>query len=104
MFVAKTFKQVLAAAGVSMDFQVWGTAPDEIVDREIKRDPSPRTQKLRAIYFEALSSANNEFPYRHTREYFADRNYCELPVIRRVRALKSASSRLTPSKGCFHGT
>ncbi len=94
--MAKTFKQVLAEAGVSMDFQVWGTAPDEIVDREIKRDPHPRVLKLRAIYFESLSSANNEFSYWYSREYFAERNHCEPAVIRRARALKCAFSHLTP--------
>ena len=34
----KKLKEVLADAGVSMDFEVGGHAPKNLVDREIKKD------------------------------------------------------------------
>ncbi|MTJ80191.1 MAG: 4-hydroxyphenylacetate decarboxylase large subunit [Telmatospirillum sp.] len=92
--MAKTFKQVLADAGISMDFEACGQSPREIIDREIKPEPHPRVAALKSIYMQSLSTANNEFPYWYTREYMA--NDSEIPVIRRARALKAAFSHLTP--------
>lgn len=77
-----------------MDFQAGGSAPDEVVNREIVLEPKPRTAKLKRIYMDSLSSCNNEFPYWYSREYFE--NETEIPVVRRARALKSAFSHLTP--------
>ncbi|MFA5162387.1 MAG: 4-hydroxyphenylacetate decarboxylase large subunit [Elusimicrobiales bacterium] len=53
-----------------------------------------RAKKLRDIYLGAASSADNEFPYWYTRQYFTDD--CEIPVVRRARALRAAFSSLTP--------
>jgi 4-hydroxyphenylacetate decarboxylase large subunit len=92
--MAKTFKEVMADAGISMDFQACGTAPQEIVDREIVLEPHERVQKLKNIFMQTLSSANNEFPYWYTREYVKLDN--EIPVVRRAKALKRAFSNLTP--------
>ena len=92
--MAKTFKEVLADAGVSMDFVACGTPPEEVVDREIKREPHASTKKLRDLFYDALSCAEGEFPYWYSREYFA--NDLEVPVVRRARALKAAFSHLTP--------
>ena len=90
----KKLKEVLADAGVSMDFEVGGHAPKNLVDREIKKEAHPRVQKLRDIFMQTLSSANNEFPYWYTREYFQHDN--EIPVVRRAMALKAAFSHTTP--------
>lgn len=90
----KKLKEVLADAGVSMDFEVGGKAPAKLVDREIKKTPHPRVEKLRDVFMQTLSSANNEFPYWYTREYFLHDN--EVPVVRRAMALKAAFSHLTP--------
>lgn len=90
----KKLKEVLADAGVSMDFEVGGHAPKNLVDREIKKAPHPRVEKLRDIFMQTLSSANNEFPYWYTREYFQHDN--EVPVVRRAMALKAAFSHSTP--------
>ena len=90
----KKLKEVLADAGVSMDFEVGGHAPARLVDREIKKTPHPRVEKLRDIFMQTLSSANNEFPYWYTREYFQHDN--EIPVVRRAMALKAAFSHSTP--------
>ncbi len=92
--MAKTFKEVMADAGISMDFQACGTAPAEIVDREIRIEPHDRVKKLKDIFMQTLSSANNEFPYWYTREYMKLDN--EIPVVRRAKALKRAFSNTTP--------
>ncbi|WP_147820145.1 4-hydroxyphenylacetate decarboxylase large subunit [Salidesulfovibrio onnuriiensis] len=92
--MAKTFKEVMADAGISMDFQACGTAPTEIVDREIVLEPHDRVKKLKNIFMKTLSSANNEFPYWYTREYM--KLDSEIPVVRRAKALKRAFSNLTP--------
>lgn len=92
--MAKTFKEVMADAGISMDFQACGKAPEEIVDREIRIEPHPRVKKLKDIFMDTLSSANNEFSYWYTREYM--KNDGEIPVVRRAKALKRAFSNLTP--------
>lgn len=92
--MAKTFKEVMADAGISMDFQACGTAPVEMVNREILIEPHERVKKLKAIFMQTLSSANNEFTYWYTREYMKLDN--EIPVVRRAQALKRAFSHLTP--------
>lgn len=92
--MARSFKQVLEEAGVSMDFHACGTPPPEITNREIQRDPAPSSQALRDIFYETLSCADTEFPYWYSREYFA--NDLDIPVVRRAKALRSAFSHLTP--------
>ena len=90
----KKLKEVLADAGVSMENEVGGHAPKTLVDREVKLAPHPRVEKLRDVFMQTLSSANNEFPYWYTREYFLHDN--EIPVVRRAMALKAAFSHTTP--------
>lgn len=70
------------------------TKPAKVQSASPKNSPSPRAKKLRDLYLGALSSADNEFPYWYTREYFA--NDCEIPVVRRAKALKAAFSALSP--------
>lgn len=90
----RTFKQVLADAGIAMDFEAGGHAPEVVMDREVKPEPHPRSARLKELFLQTLSSANNEFPYWYTREYMAHDS--EIPVVRRARALKAAFSHLTP--------
>ena len=85
---------MLVDAGISMDFESGGHSPEALVDREIKREPHARVKKLKDIFMQTLSSANNEFPYWYTREYMAHDS--EVPVVRRAMALKTAFSHLTP--------
>ncbi len=92
--MAKTFKEVMADAGISMDFQAGGTAPENMVDREVCIEPHERVKKLKALFMDTLSSANNEFPYWYTREYM--KLDSEIPVVRRAKSLKRAFSNLTP--------
>ena len=86
---------VLASSGLQLGFQAGGRAPDAMVDREVKREPSRRAKALRDLYFQTLSSATNEFAYWYTRK---DRELDgEIPVVRRAAALKEAFSHLTPT-------
>lgn len=93
--MGKKLAEVLQEAGISLDCQVGGKAPDEMSSREIIREPGQRAKKLREMYYQTLSSAENEFPYWYTRKYMELDG--EIPVIRRAMALREAFSHLTPS-------
>ncbi len=91
----KTLAEVLEQSGMPIHLQAGGRPPDEVVDREIKKAPTPRAQRLRDLYFQTLSSATNEFPYWYTRKWMEMDG--EVPVVRRAAALKEAFSHLTPT-------
>ena len=93
--MARTLAELLEESGVPLQSQSGGTAPDGVVDREVKKEPCPRAKRLRDLYFETLSSATNEFPYWYTRKYAELEG--EIPVVRRAAALKEAFSHLTPT-------
>ncbi|MBF0315676.1 MAG: 4-hydroxyphenylacetate decarboxylase large subunit [Oligoflexia bacterium] len=65
----------------------------KLFPREIKGQMSERTQKLLKIYYQTLSSVDNEFPYWYSRKYFELDN--EVAAVRRAQALKEAFSHLT---------
>lgn len=90
----KTLKEVLAQAGIPMDFQAGGRSPEGLTDREVRREPHPRVKRLKEVFMQTLSSAENEFPYWYTREFALHDG--EIPVVRRAMALKAAFSHLTP--------
>lgn len=94
MAVKTKLEDILAEKGIPINFQYGGKAPDEMVDREVKREPSPRVKKLRDLYFQTLSSASMEFTYWYTRKF--QELDGEIPVIRRAESLKCAFSHLTP--------
>lgn len=74
----------------------FGNAPTgDVVTREIKRQPTPRVDKIREQYFEAKSSASMEFPYWYTRKW--DELEGEVTMIRRAESLKSGFEHLTPA-------
>lgn len=93
--MARTLKEVLSDAGISMDFEAGGKAPDELTEREVHFEPHPRVKYLKGLYMDALSSINNEFPYWYTRTYME--HDLEVPVVRRAKALKAAFAHLTPT-------
>ncbi|MFA6033913.1 MAG: pyruvate formate lyase family protein, partial [Myxococcota bacterium] len=66
----------------------------KITDREVKRTPGRRAGRLRELYYQALSSASNEFPCWYTRSWMEQDG--EVPVVRRASALKCAFAHLTP--------
>jgi 4-hydroxyphenylacetate decarboxylase large subunit len=90
----KKLKEVLVEAGIPMDFESGGHSPAHLTDREVVKEPHERVKKLKDIFMQTLSSANNEFPYWYSREYFSLDS--EIPVVRRAQALKVAFSHLTP--------
>jgi 4-hydroxyphenylacetate decarboxylase large subunit len=90
----KKLKEVLADAGISMDYESGGKSPEGLTDREVQPNCHPRVQKLKDIFMQTLSSANSEFPYWYTREWVLRDG--EVPVVRRAMALKSAFAHATP--------
>lgn len=72
-----------------------GEKPLPITGREKKREPTPRADRARRLYFETKSSVSVEFPYWYTRRW--DELEGEIPVIRRAEALKSGFEHLTPA-------
>ncbi len=86
---------ILASKGLSINYQYGGRAPEEMVDREVKKEPTPRAKRLRDIFYNTLSTANMEFPYWYNRKF--NELEGEITVVRRALALKEAFSRLTPN-------
>ncbi|QXM06896.1 4-hydroxyphenylacetate decarboxylase large subunit [Crassaminicella indica] len=94
MGTKKKLADILAAKGLPINFQAGGSAPEKMIDREVKKEPTERAKKLRDIYYDTLSSANTEFPYWYTRKW--NELEGEVTVVRRAEALKCAFSHLTP--------
>jgi len=92
--MGKKLAEVLAESGIPMSFEAGGKASDQVMDREIEKEPCPRAKKLRDLYFQTLSSATSEFSYWYTRKFKQLDN--EVPVYRRAVALKYAFSHATP--------
>ncbi|WZL73277.1 4-hydroxyphenylacetate decarboxylase large subunit [Clostridiaceae bacterium 35-E11] len=90
----RKLEEILAEKGLAINFQSGGKAPEEITDREVKKQPTKRANRLREIYYDTLSSANTEFPYWYTRKW--NELEGEVTVVRRAQALKAAFSHLTP--------
>ena len=93
--MARKLRDVLAQADAQLEYQAMGEAPPELTDREIGGEPCSRAKRLRDLYYDALSSATNEFPHWYTRTYMSLDN--EIPVVRRAMALESAFRHLTPT-------
>ncbi len=73
----------------------FGPEPNAVIEeREPKKQPTPRAQAARDLYFEAKSSVSLEFPYWYTRRW--EELEGEIPIIRRAEALKAGFSHLTP--------
>lgn len=89
--MARKLVDILAKEGIPLQQQVGGVAPDEIVDREIHKEPTPRGKYLKDIYLQTLSSTTCEFTYWYNRKYKETEG--DLPVIRRAEALKAGFSR-----------
>ena len=48
--MSKKLSQVLEESGIPLDYQAGGTPPRDTTDREVKREPTPRAEKLRDLY------------------------------------------------------
>lgn len=89
----KLLADILVETGIPIEYR-FGKEHEGVTDREVKNDPTPRANQLKDLYLNSLSSVNVEFPYWYTREW---RKWdCEIPIVRRARALKAAFSHLTP--------
>jgi 4-hydroxyphenylacetate decarboxylase large subunit len=86
---------ILAQAEANLEYRSMGEPPEEPTSREVVGEPGPRARRLRDLYYDALSSATNEFPYWYTRTYMALDN--DIPVVRRALALEAAFRHLTPT-------
>ena len=91
--MAKKLVDILAEKGMSLNLQYGGDAPEGLVDREVHKEPFPRTKKLMAQYLSTLSSVNVEFPYWYTRKY--QEMEFEVPAVRRAMSLKHAFSHVS---------
>jgi len=91
----KKLAEVLAEEGIPMSFQYGGPPPEEMVDREVKKEADPRPKKLLDLYLDTLSSATVEFPYWYTRKW--NELDGEVTVVRRAEAMKYAFSHVTPT-------
>ncbi|HCJ10747.1 MAG TPA: MFS transporter [Clostridiales bacterium] len=93
--MAKKLADILDEKGMPISFQYGGQSPEEPVDREVKKSPTPRAKALLDLYFDTYSSATIEFPYWYTRRW--EELEGEVPIVRRAEALKAAFSHLTPT-------
>ena len=89
----KDIKELECASEI---YNYYGAKPEgEILNREIKKEATPRAEKERQMYFDTKSSASVEFPYWYTRRW--EELEGEVQIIRRAEALKSGFEHLTPS-------
>ncbi|MBU3129781.1 4-hydroxyphenylacetate decarboxylase large subunit [Clostridium tagluense] len=95
MAIKTKLADILAEKGIPINNQFGGKAPEGLMGREIKMEPSPRSKRLRDIYYDTLSSANTEFPYWYSRRW--NELEGEVDVVRRAESLKCAFSHLTPN-------
>jgi 4-hydroxyphenylacetate decarboxylase large subunit len=86
---------ILKEKGIPIDFQYGGAAPEEMVDREVKKEAHPRAKKLLDLYLDTLSSTTVEFAYWYTRKWKELEG--EVPVVRRAAAMKYAFAHTTPT-------
>lgn len=84
--------EVLQKRGVSLNHQAGGSSSDEIMDREIVREPVARAKRLRDIYFDTLSSLDCQLSYWYTRA--AKEHDGDVPLMRRAHAMKSVLEHL----------
>lgn len=77
-------------------YNYYGSKPGEVIQtREIKKNPTPRADSARQLYFEAKSSVSVEFPYWYTRRW--EELEGEVLMVRRAEALKSGFAHLAAS-------
>ena len=65
-----------------------GERPEEVEDREIKKNACPRAKKLMQEFYDAKISLDTTFPYWYTRTWIKEEG--KHPLVRRGLAMKSA--------------
>lgn len=84
-------KSILSSKGIDTDKY----SNENLEQKEVEKEPTPRANALRDIFYNTLSTADMEFPYWYTRTWKELDG--EVTVVRRAKALKSAFSHLTPN-------
>lgn len=69
-----------------------GERPEEVEDREIKKNVCPRAKKLMQEFYDAKISLDTTFPYWYTRTWIKEEG--KHPLVRRGLAMKSAFAHL----------
>lgn len=69
-----------------------GERPEEVEDREIKKNACPRAKKLMQEFYDAKISLDTTFPYWYTRTWIKEEG--KHPLVRRGLAMKSAFAHL----------
>lgn len=83
-------RNILSAKGIAIG------SSSKIGDQgDTIKEPTPRANELRNIYYNTLSTADVEFPYWYNRTWKAFDG--EITMVRRAKALKAAFSHLTPN-------
>jgi 4-hydroxyphenylacetate decarboxylase large subunit len=97
MAISKPLLEILEERGIPLNAARKQDVKNinKFVDREVKKQPTPRTQGLLSLYYETLSSIDTEFSYWYTRKW--DELAGDITTVRRAEALKSAFSHLTPN-------
>jgi 4-hydroxyphenylacetate decarboxylase large subunit len=84
-------KSILSAKGI--DAARYSNKSEE--KEETRKEPTPRANALRDIFYHTLGTADMEFPYWYNRKWKELDG--EVTVVRRAKALKEAFSRITPN-------
>lgn len=69
-----------------------GERPEEVENREIKKNACPRAKKLMQEFYDAKISLDTTFPYWYTRTWIKEEG--KHPLVRRGLAMKSAFAHL----------
>nr|NQU91864.1 4-hydroxyphenylacetate decarboxylase large subunit [Bacteroidota bacterium] len=79
----------------SRAYNYYGQKPKgDIESREVNKNPTPRANNARQLYFDTKSSVSIEFPYWYTRRWEALEG--EVTIVRRAEALKAGFEHMTP--------
>ena len=81
-------KSILAAKGINAN--KYSTQNTEAL-----KEPTPRANALRDVFYNTLGTADMEFPYWYNRKWKELDG--EVAVVRRAKALKEAFSHATPN-------
>jgi 4-hydroxyphenylacetate decarboxylase large subunit len=95
MAIGKSPVEVLAERGAALRLVGDAKTAGQFVEREVRKEPTPRAKRLLDLYYLTLSSIDTEFSYWYTRKW--DELEGDILTVRRAAALKSAFSHLTPN-------
>ncbi|MDW8799750.1 4-hydroxyphenylacetate decarboxylase large subunit [Clostridium sp. A1-XYC3] len=89
--VEDKMKEILLSKGIDIS----NCSSDNGEQDNIPKEPTPRANALRDIFYNTLATADMEFPYWYNRKWKELDG--EITIVRRAKALKEAFSRVTPN-------